>query len=115
LEEGSFKGHPQVAQVAIQQAKQLAYNFRNILTNDPLEAFAYRDLGSMATIGRNHAVVDLPFIKFQGFFAWIVWLFVHLFSIIGVKNKIFIFLNWVWNYFTFDQSLRLIIKPRKKA
>ncbi len=114
LEEGDFKGHPQVAQVAIQQAKQLAYNFRNILTNDPLEAFAYRDLGSMATIGRNHAVVDLPFIKFQGFFAWIVWLFVHLFSIIGVKNKVFIFLNWVWNYFTFDQSLRLIIKPRKK-
>ncbi len=114
LEENTYKGHPQVAQVAIQQAKQLAINFRNILTNDPLEPFVYRDLGSMATIGRNHAVVDLPFIKFQGFFAWLVWLFVHLFSIIGVKNKVFIFLNWVWNYFTFDQSLRLIIKPRKR-
>jgi NADH:ubiquinone reductase (H+-translocating) len=114
MEENSYKGHPQVAQVAIQQAKQLAVNFRNILTNDPLETFHYRDLGSMATIGRNHAVVDLPFVKFQGFFAWLVWLFVHLFSIIGVKNKIFIFLNWVWNYFTYDQSLRLIIKPRKK-
>jgi NADH:ubiquinone reductase (H+-translocating) len=114
MEENAYKGHPQVAQVAIQQAKQLALNFRNILTNDPLEPFHYRDLGSMATIGRNHAVVDLPFIKFQGFFAWLVWLFVHLFAIIGVKNKLFIFLNWVWNYFTYDQSLRLIIKPRKK-
>jgi NADH:ubiquinone reductase (H+-translocating) len=114
MEENTYKGHPQVAQVAIQQAKQLALNFRNILTNDPLEPFHYRDLGSMATIGRNHAVVDLPFIKFQGFFAWLVWLFVHLFAIIGVKNKLFIFLNWVWNYFTYDQSLRLIIKPRKK-
>jgi NADH:ubiquinone reductase (H+-translocating) len=115
MEENTYKGHPQVAQVAIQQAKQLALNFRNILTNDPLEPFHYRDLGSMATIGRNHAVVDLPFIKFQGFFAWLVWLFVHLFAIIGVKNKLFIFLNWVWNYFTYDQSLRLIIKPRKKS
>jgi NADH:ubiquinone reductase (H+-translocating) len=115
MEENTYKGHPQVAQVAIQQAKQLALNFRNILTNDPLEPFHYRDLGSMATIGRNHAVVDLPFVKFQGFFAWLVWLFVHLFAIIGVKNKLFIFLNWVWNYFTYDQSLRLIIKPRKKS
>lgn len=114
MEESTYKGHPQVAQVAIQQAKQLAVNFRNILTNDPLEPFHYRDLGSMATIGRNHAVVDLPFIKFQGFFAWLVWLFVHLFAIIGLKNRLFIFLNWVWNYFTYDQSLRLIIKPRKK-
>ncbi len=114
MEESTYKGHPQVAQVAIQQAKQLAVNFRNILTNDPLEKFHYRDLGSMATIGRNHAVVDLPFIKFQGFFAWLVWLFVHLFAIIGLKNRLFIFLNWVWNYFTYDQSLRLIIKPRKK-
>ena len=114
MEEKEYKGHPQVAQVAIQQAKQLAANFRNILTNDPLEPFHYRDLGSMATIGRNHAVVDLPFIKFQGFFAWLVWLFVHLFSIIGMKNRLFIFLNWVWNYFTYDQSLRLIIKPRQK-
>jgi NADH dehydrogenase len=77
-------------------------------------AFRYRDLGSMATIGRNHAVVDFAHIRFQGFFAWIIWLFVHLFSIIGVKNKIIIFLNWVWNYFTFDQSLRLIIRPRQK-
>ncbi len=113
-EEGEFKGHPQVAQVAIQQAKNLAQNLANLLKNKPLSPFSYRDLGSMATVGRNHAVVDLPFMKFQGFFAWLVWLFVHLFAIIGVKNKIFIFMNWVWTYFTFDQSLRLIIKPRRK-
>ena len=76
----------------------------------------YKDKGSMATIGRNKAVVDLPFLKFQGFFAWIVWMFVHLISIIGVKNKLFIFINWVWNYITYDQSLRLIIRqhvPKK--
>lgn len=113
-EEGVFKGHPQVAQVAIQQAKHLAKNINNLLNNKALMPFAYRDLGSMATVGRNHAVVDLPKFHFQGFFAWAVWLFVHLFAIIGVKNKVFIFLNWVWNYFTYDQSLRLIIKPRQK-
>lgn len=110
IETEQVKGHPQVAQVAIQQAKNLA---KNLLKNQH-NRFIYRDLGNMATIGRNHAVVDLPRFHFQGFFAWIVWLFVHLFAIIGVKNKVFIFLNWVWNYFTLDQSLRLIIKPRKK-
>ena len=65
----------------------------------------------MATVGRQLAVVDLPFIKFQGFFAWIVWLFVHLMAILGVKNKIFVFLDWSWNYFSFDPSLRLLIRP----
>ncbi len=113
-EEGDYKGHPQVAQVAIQQAKQLAKNITNRIKGKDFVPFSYRNLGSMATIGRNHAVVDLPHFHFKGFFAWLVWLFVHLFAIIGVKNKLFIFLNWVWNYFTFDQSLRLIIKPRKK-
>ncbi len=116
-EEDYPKGHPQVAQVAIQQAKQLAENLKNKLKGKEFEQFYYKDLGSMATIGRNRAVVDLPRFKFKGFFAWIVWLIVHLFSLIGVKNKIFVFLNWVWNYFTYDQSLRLIIKPkiRKEA
>jgi NADH dehydrogenase len=79
-----------------------------------LKPFRYTDLGSMATIGRNRAVVDLPFWRFQGTFAWLVWLFVHLFAILGAKNKIFIFINWVWNYFTYDQSLRLVIKPHKE-
>lgn len=103
------KGHPQVAQVAIQQADNLAHNISKPSKKRP---FRYKNLGSMATIGRNKAVVDLPFWHFQGFFAWAVWLFVHLMSILGVKNKLFIFLEWMWNYFTFDQSLRLVIKQK---
>ena len=110
MEEEDFpEGHPQVAQVAIQQAENLAKNLKKNFV-EPKE-FAYNDLGSMATIGRNRAVVDLSRVKFQGFFAWVVWLVVHLFALIGVKNKIFVFINWVWNYMTYDQSLRLIIRP----
>lgn len=105
------KGHPQVAQVAIQQAETLGDNLINLLKHRPLKPFKYNDKGSMATIGRNKAVVDLPKIHFKGFFAWLVWLFVHLFSILGSKNKLFIFINWLSNYVTYDQSLRLIIKP----
>ena len=116
MEEGEYKeGHPQVAQVAIQQAKNLAENFKRLQKDKSFHPFEYKDLGSMATIGRNKAVVDLPKIRFQGFFAWIVWLIVHLFALIGVKNKIFVFINWIWNYFTYDQSLRLIIKPKVPA
>jgi NADH dehydrogenase len=107
-------GHPQMAQPAIQQGKLLAQNFTKIINNRSPKAFKYKDLGSMATIGRNLAVVDLPFWKFQGIFAWYVWMFVHLMSILGVKNKILIFINWLWNYITYDQSLRLIIKPKIK-
>ncbi|MCC5928700.1 MAG: NAD(P)/FAD-dependent oxidoreductase [Cyclobacteriaceae bacterium] len=112
------KGHPQVAQVAIQQADNLARNFKNLKNKKALRPFRYRDLGSMATIGRKLAVVDLPWWSFQGFFAWIVWLFVHLMAILGVKNKLFVFLNWAWSYLSFDASLRLLIrpvKPRKEA
>lgn len=109
--EGYPKGHPQVAQVAMQQAENLANNFKNLLKDQDLKAFKYRNLGSMATVGRKLAVVDLPFIKFQGFFAWIVWLFVHLMAILGVKNKILVFLDWASNYFSFDPSLRLLIRP----
>lgn len=111
-EEAYPKGHPQVAQVAIQQSETLAKNLKNQQKGKDFQQFFYKDLGSMATIGRNRAVVDLPRFKFKGFFAWMVWLFVHLFALIGVKNKIFVFINWVWNYFTYDQSLRLIIKPK---
>lgn len=110
------KGHPQVAQVALQQGTNLAQNLKHLLrggSQTTWKAFAYKDLGSMATIGRHRAVVDLPFWRFQGAFAWFVWLFVHLFALIGVKNKLFVFLNWVWNYLTYDQGLRLIIKPRR--
>jgi NADH dehydrogenase len=113
MEEGKFPGgHPQVAPVAIQQADNTARNFRRMTLGRPLRPFSYRDKGTMATIGRNRAVVDLPYVHFQGIFAWFVWMFVHLMSIVGAKNRIFIFLNWFWNYVTYDQSLRLILKPK---
>ncbi|TNF43478.1 MAG: NAD(P)/FAD-dependent oxidoreductase [Cytophagales bacterium] len=111
-EESQPKGHPQVAQVAIQQAKNLSINLKNTITGKPLIPFRYKDLGSMATVGRKLAVVDLPFVKFQGVLAWLTWLFVHLMAILGVKNKLFIFLDWSWNYLSFDPSLRLLIKPK---
>ncbi|HNL39767.1 MAG TPA: NAD(P)/FAD-dependent oxidoreductase [Saprospiraceae bacterium] len=107
-------GYPQVAQVALQQAKCLADNLKRWQLNHAPRPFRYRDLGAMATIGRHRAVADLPFWRFQGAFAWFVWLFVHLFSLLGAKNKLFVFLNWVANYITYDQSLRLVIKPWKK-
>jgi NADH:ubiquinone reductase (H+-translocating) len=107
-------GHPQVAQVALQQGELLAKNLIRVREGKETAAFSYKDLGSMATIGRHRAVVDLPFWRFQGAFAWFAWLFVHLFAIIGVKNKIFVFLNWVFNYFTYDQSLRLVIRPWRR-
>jgi NADH:ubiquinone reductase (H+-translocating) len=112
IEENYPKGHPQVAQVAIQQAKNLARNFKCMLENKELNDFSYKDRGSMATIGRNKAVADLPGFKFAGFFAWLIWIFVHLMSLVGGKNRLFAFINWTWNYITFDQSLRLIIKPK---
>lgn len=107
-------GHPQVAQPAIQQGELLAKNLMKIIRKDESVGFEYKDLGSMATVGRHLAVVDLPFWKFQGAFAWYVWMFVHLMAILGVKNKIMVFINWLWNYITYDQSLRLIIKPKVK-
>ena len=113
-EEKYPNGHPQVAQPAIQQAELLAKNLLNRIHNKSLVPFHYKDLGSMATVGKNLAVVDLPRFKFQGFFAWLVWMFVHLMSIVGIKNRLFIFINWVWNYITYDQSLRLIIRPKDK-
>jgi len=105
-------GHPQVAQPAIQQGKRLAKNLIKIQKNEKLVPFKYKDLGSMATIGRNKAVVELPGWKFQGFFAWLVWIVVHLRSIIGVKNRFVVLLNWIWNYLTYNLSLRLIIKSK---
>lgn len=105
------KGHPQVVQPAIQQAMNLLKNLKNMEQCRPLVPFEYNDKGSMATIGRNKAVVELPRIRFGGFPAWAVWLFIHLMSIVGVKNRLFIFIDWMWSYFTYDPSLRLIIKP----
>lgn len=105
-------GHPQLAQVAIQQGKLMAKNFKKMQSGEPLLPFQYKNLGTMATVGRNKAVVELPNYKFYGFFAWLVWMLVHLRSILGVKNKFIVFLNWVWNYFTYNLSLRLIIRTR---
>ena len=105
-------GHPQVAQVAIQQADRLAKNLIALYQNKSPQPFSYRDLGSMATVGRNKAFVDLPGFHFKGFLAWAFWLFVHLMAILGVKNKLMIFLEWMWSYITFDQSLRLVIKQK---
>jgi NADH dehydrogenase len=113
-EEKYPKGHPQVAQVAIQQANALSKHFSNLLHNKSSADFSYKDLGSMATVGRNKAVADLPKIKFAGFFAWLVWMFIHLMSLVGGKNKLVAFINWAWSYFSFDQSLRLIIRPKEK-
>jgi NADH dehydrogenase len=106
-------GHPQVAQVAIQQAKALAKNLKNIEANKPLIPFRYKDLGSMATIGRNRAVVEMGKIKIDGWFAWLMWLVVHLRPILGIRNKLVIMFNWLWNYVTYGYSLRLIIYARK--
>ena len=108
------KGHPQMAQPAIQQGKNLAKNLKRIAENSNLIPFEYKDLGSMATVGRNKAVVELPNYKFQGFFAWVVWMVVHLKSILGIRNRFLVFLNWVWNYLTYNLSLRLIITHKKK-
>lgn len=104
-------GHPMLAPVAIQQGAHLAKNIKRLLKNEPLKPFTYNDKGSMATIGRNKAVVDLPGnIKLGGLIAWIIWMFVHLVSIIGFRNKLIVFSNWVWNYFTYDKGTRLIIR-----
>jgi NADH:ubiquinone reductase (H+-translocating) len=105
-------GHPQVAQVAIQQAELLAGNLKRSLNNEPLKEFTYRDLGTMATVGRHLAIVELPYIHFHGIFAWFIWMFIHLMSIIGVRNRLIIFLNWAWKYITYDQSTRILLRPK---
>ena len=108
-------GHPQMAQPAIQQGRLLAKNLTRIIQKKELKSFTYRDMGSMATIGRNRAVVDMGKFKTQGFFAWFLWMFVHLISIIGFRNKVFTFFSWLWSYFSYDRSNRLIIgRPNEK-
>lgn len=108
------KGHPQVAQPAIQQGKLLGKNLLNVINKKPLKPFVYKDKGSMATIGRNKAVVDLKHLKFGGFFAWFVWMFIHLMSLVGFRNRVVVFFNWTYNYINFDKAARLIIRPFKK-
>ena len=109
-------GHPQVAPVAIQQGTLVAENLMRTAKNKALQEFIYKDNGSMATVGRNLAVVDMPKPKlhFRGFIAWMIWMALHLMLILGVKNKFFVFSNWLYNYITYDQSLRLIFKTQDK-
>lgn len=118
MSDSSFpNGHPQVAQVAIQQGINLAQNFKLMLDNKPLKPFKYIDKGSMAIIGKMKAVVDLPNPKlhFKGWFAWIIWLFIHLISLITYRNRLQTLYNWMVAYFSQDQALRMIIRPDKKS
>lgn len=104
-------GHPMVAPVAMQQGKHLAKNFKKLLKNESLKPFEYFDKGSMATIGRNKAVVDMPGgLHMKGFMAWLVWMFVHIMYLIGFRNKLITLNNWIWSYLTYDKGTRLIIR-----
>ncbi|MBT8297248.1 MAG: NAD(P)/FAD-dependent oxidoreductase [Maribacter sp.] len=107
-------GHPQVAQPAIQQGGHLAKNLKNLLEGKQMKAFKYHDKGTMATVGRNKAVVDLRNAKFGGFFAWFIWMFVHLMALVGFRNRVIVFFNWAYNYINFDKAARLIVRPYKK-
>jgi NADH dehydrogenase len=107
-------GHPQVAQPAIQQGKLLGKNLFKLIDGKSPKKFVYHDKGTMATIGRNKAVVDLKYFKFAGFFAWFVWMFVHLMALVGFRNRVVTFFNWSYSYINFDKAARLIIRPFNK-
>ena len=104
------KGHPQMAQPAIQQAVNLA---RNLNSGEFVRKFVYKDKGSMATIGKNKAVADIAGTSFGGFFAWLIWMIVHLMSILGMRNKLSVLVNWFWNYMFYSTSLRLLLRPTR--
>ena len=108
-------GHPMMAQPAIQQGELLAENIERLVKKQSLKPFKFKDKGSMATIGRNKAVVDLKTMSFRGVFAWFVWMFVHLISLIGFKNKVLVFWSWVYNYFVFDRESRVLIHKINKS
>lgn len=112
--EGYPDGHPQLAQPAIQQGEQLARNLKLMLQGRPMKPFRYTDKGTMATIGRNKAVVDLNRLHFAGFFAWFIWMFVHLMFLVGFRNKVVVFFNWTYNYINYDKAARLIVRPFHK-
>jgi NADH dehydrogenase len=111
------EGHPMMAQPAMQQGEWLGKNFFCLLKGKELKPFRYKDRGSMATIGRNKAVADLNIfgrtVKSRGFIAWVIWMFVHLMSLIGFRNRLVVLINWMWSYFTYDTGIRLIIGRRK--
>jgi len=105
---------PQVAQVAIQQAWRLAKNLNKGFDLAKWRPFKYHDMGTMATVGRNKAVAEIYGLKFSGFVAWFIWMFIHLISLLGFKNRLQTLINWAWNYFSYDQSLRLMINSHKE-
>jgi NADH dehydrogenase len=107
------QGHPQLANVAINQGKTLAKNFRARWSGGKMQPFEYKDKGTMATVGKHKAVVELPNFKFQGYFAWMVWMVLHLMLILSIRNKIAVFFNWAWRYITGDTSLRLILRDER--
>jgi len=107
-------GHPQVAQVAIQQGSLLAKNLKRMLDGKAMQSFRYNDKGSMAIIAKYKAVADLPKVSFKGFFAWLIWLFIHIIPLIGFRNKLTLAFNWLWSFVTNDPTLRLVIRPRSK-
>ncbi|MCW5908950.1 MAG: NAD(P)/FAD-dependent oxidoreductase [Chitinophagales bacterium] len=108
-------GHPQVAPVAIQQGKLLAKNLERIIAKQPLEKFRYFDKGTMATVGRNRAVVEVAKLRFGGFAGWLTWMALHLMLLVGFRNRVVVFVNWLWNYLSYDRNIRLIIRPVERA
>ncbi len=118
LSEAYPEGHPMMAQPAMQQGKLLGKNLVRLLAGKPMHPFKYNDKGAMATIGRNHAVADLKIFKkeyrTQGFRAWLIWTFIHLISIVGFRNRFLVFLNWTWNYFSYNSSIRLIVGKKQE-
>lgn len=107
-------GHPQIAQPAIQQGELLAKNFKLLFEGTTMKPFTYFDKGTLATVGRNRAVADLGKLKFGGFFAWFIWIFVHLIALVGFRNKVVVFFNWAYNYINYDKAARLIVRPFKQ-
>ena len=107
-------GNPMLAGVAEQQGAQLAKNLNRKAKNKPMKPFKYNDKGSMATIGRNKAVVDLPFIKFGGLLGWLTWMFVHLMLLVDFRSRLVVFINWVWSYLRYDKGTRVIIRKFKR-
>jgi NADH dehydrogenase len=111
--EATPNGYPMLGSVAQQQGKWLAKNFNRLVKNRSLKPFKYKDKGTMATIGRNKAVVDLPFLKFSGFFAWMAWMFVHLMLLVDFRSRLVVFVNWTWSYINYDKGTRLIVRKFK--
>lgn len=109
ITEKTPKGHPMMAPPAMQQGELLAQNIKNLVQKKTLKPFVYKDLGSMATVGRNKAVVSMKMLNTQGMFAWFIWMFVHLMSLVGFRNKVGVFFSWLWSYISYDKSNRLII------